>query len=312
VPKNHARKNASRRAQQRTGASYASAAAGTTHQHPAPDLSALAGLPYGGGRRVDVDLAARLVGACRAGCRPCQDSLIPKALGDRALVAVLAGAVYGMLPTGGAFASAATRAWMPAARAARASGDGTAALAALEAMEAGDVAELLEDALDHWAAGGAGPDLFQVVDLDPPGSATRGTDSRTEPFPAVPSYAVLPGTVTMSDGRPLPSLTLEPETPGAGYDDLRQRTGWRPWDMRELPELDTSWRLRVDIATRSLQQLVHVDDEGFDDVTLWEAARTVTLPEQWWDLLDRAQHVLVSGPAGGEQLLAVVARCAFL
>ncbi|WP_370417359.1 hypothetical protein AB8O64_01300 [Streptomyces sp. QH1-20] len=81
----------------------------------------------------------------------------------------------------------------------------------------------------------------------------------------------------------------------------------------------------MDIASRSLVSLTHVTEEG-DDVLphLWDAAGTVSLSENWWDLLDRAQHVLVAGPvkdaadetvltqaARTGELLAVVARVSF-
>jgi hypothetical protein len=205
---------------------------------------------------------------------------------------------------------------MPLARAAHASKEGAAALAAVEALSNEDASDLLEDALDMWAAGGAPPDIRIVTPQD------LGLDDDELPAPC---YGVYPGTVNMPDGRPLPSMMLEPETAGAGFADLLARTDWQPWDMRTLPDLNFNWRLRVDIATRSLTSLVHVDAEGYDDVVLWRASETVALPEQWWDLLDRAQHILVTGPSNGDfssqqqtaaadagKLLAVVARVGFL
>lgn len=133
-------------------------------------------------------------------------------------------------------------------------------------------------------------------------------------------------TTAMPDGRPLPMLTLECETAGAGLADLRSRTDWQAWDARQLPELDFNWRLRVDIATRSLECLVQVDPDGNDVLPhLWDASETVPLPDSFWDLLDRAQHVLVAGPvkdaedqgaiqraADTGELLAVVARVRFM
>jgi hypothetical protein len=68
----------------------------------------------------------------------------------------------------------------------------------------------------------------------------------------------------MPDGRPLPMLTLECETAGAGLADLRRRTDWQAWNARQLPEPDFNWRLRVDSATRSLECLVQVDPDGYD------------------------------------------------
>ncbi|MFI6803251.1 hypothetical protein [Streptosporangium canum] len=214
--------------------------------------------------------------------------MIPRLLADRATVAVLAGAVYGLLPVAGALASAVTRIWQPLAQAARASGDGTAALAALEQMTEADLATLLDDALDHWAVGGADsvPVLLDLTD-----------DDAEDELPV--SYVLYPGTVA-SPGGPLPTLVLASETPGAGVDDIRARcasNGWRPWDLTALPEVDPQWRIRADIASRSIEEIAHVDAEGWDDVTLWQAPEPILLPGQWRILLDRVQHVLVCGPA---------------
>ncbi|MFG2918557.1 hypothetical protein ACGF0D_37445 [Kitasatospora sp. NPDC048298] len=112
--------------------------------------------------------------------------------------------------------------------------------------------------------------------------------------------------------------TLYPESPAAGLVDLRERTGWNTWDGSRLPMVDTSWRLRLNIPTRSLEELVLVDDEGFDDEVLWRAAEQVSLPDSWWDLIDRTEHVLVAGPGSPEdgsleaRAVAVVARARFM
>ncbi|WP_280910267.1 hypothetical protein [Streptomyces sp. SAI-208] len=264
----------------------------------------------------------------------------------RATLAALAGAVYGLELNAGAqhspSVSAATRSWSPLARSAAESGDGTAAFAAVAQMDETQAAELLDDALTHWAAAGAGPDVLQYLDLttdlDPQESATKWADG-TEPgsTPAgraglpsdpdgVPAYAVMLATTHMPDGRPLPMLILECETAGAGLADLARRANWQAWDGSRLPEPDGEWRLRVDIATRSLECLAQVDPDGYDVLPhLWDASETVALPDAFWDLLDRAQHVLVVGPvkdgedqdafqraADAGELLAVVARVRFL
>jgi hypothetical protein len=332
----------------RTGASRASAATGNVHRHdPVPDMSILQGLPHSAGNKLNLDFAGRLVAAARSGCGPCQTSLMGKVVQrHRATLSALAGAVYGLELNAGAqhspSVSAATRSWSPLARSAAESGDGTAAFAAVAQMDETQAAELLDDALTHWAAGGAGPDVFQFLDLktdlDPQGSATEwvdGTGPGSIPVgkaglpsdpDGVPAYAVMLATTNMSDGRPLPMLTLECETAGAGLADLRRRTDWQAWDGSQLPEPDFNWRLRVDIATRSLECLVQIDPDGYDVLPhLWDASETVPLPEPFWDLLDRAQHVLVAGPVkDGEdqdafqraadtgELLAVVARVRFM
>jgi hypothetical protein len=103
MPQGSRRKSANRRKQQRTGAAYTSVNAGTTHRHPAPDDlgPVLTGLPYAAGSSVDTALALATIAACRAGCSPCQASLIPRALQDRALVSVLAGSVRSSPPPPG-------------------------------------------------------------------------------------------------------------------------------------------------------------------------------------------------------------------
>ncbi|GLW22937.1 hypothetical protein [Microbispora triticiradicis] len=56
---------------------------------------------------------------------------------------------------------------------------------------------------------------------------------------------------------------------------------------------------------------------------LWQAPTPVSLPEPWWDVADRAQHVLLCGPAADPahdavqaaadagELLAVIAMVRF-
>lgn len=317
--KDRARKADARARQRATGAPYAAANSGADHRHPAPDLSMLDGSAYSGGRPVDTPAAAALVGACRAGCGPCQQSLIERAVQDRVLVAVLVGAVYGMLPVAGFLAAPTTRRVHPLARQAHDSGDGAPLLAAVDALDEDDLADLLDDALDHWAAGGADLEVHTLPADDPD---EEDNPDGTPVATGAPSYALYPGGRLSTPNGPLPFLTLEPETPEAGVADMRARCRWQPWDLRTLPVVDTAWRLRVDIASRTLREIVHVDEDGYDDVELWEAAETVRLPDDWFDLLDRAEHVLLcgpvtGGPAGLERaaetgtLTAVIARARF-
>ncbi|MGV9601670.1 hypothetical protein ACWDR1_33935 [Streptosporangium sandarakinum] len=294
---NKAFKRAVRRLAERENLPYAEARrrimaedSAVSHQHPTPDVSALAGLPYTANRPVDLRLAAAIVGACRAGCWPCQDFLAHRLLEERATIAALAGAVYSLWPTAGPLASPATRAWHPLVRAARDSDGGTAVMAAIDRMSAKEVADLLDDALDHWALGGADVTPL-LLDLDAAGEAE--SESRAADRP--PSYRLFPGTVTTSYG-PLPVLLLQPATADAGAEDLRGRCRWQPWDLTVVPGLDVTWRIRMDIATRSLREIVHVDAEGFDDLDLWVAAEPDRLPDDWWNLVDRAQQVLLCGP----------------
>ncbi|WP_455355915.1 hypothetical protein [Streptomyces sp. SYSU K217416] len=310
----HGKKQRAKQRARRTGTGHAAAVTKTAHEHtPLPDMSLLPLLPYGGGRLLDLDLAARLVAAARTGCQPCQRSMVKAMRQNRPTLAAVAGAIFGTLPAG-PIASVATREWAPLARAAKDSGRSLTALAAVEAMTDEQAADLLDDALDMWAAGEAGPDLVRFIDLGLPDDPE-----------GVARYSVLLARTVLPDGRPFPMLSLECETAGAGIEDLRRRTDWQGWDGREMPGLDFNWCVRADIATRSLRCLVQVDAEGWDvEPHLWDASETVALPEHWWDLLDRAQHILVAGPlkdakdesaltqaADSGELLAVVARVSF-
>lgn len=498
--KNQRKKQRNKKAAERTGASRASVSTGTVHRHPPADVSILeetrCGLPT-----VDVEVAARLVGAGRAKCGPCQDTLAAKVVsGHRLLLAALAGVPYGLPLNEGAahssLVSATTRSWAPLARAAAVSGDVTEAVAAVETMEAAHAAELLQDALDHWALAGATPEqlaaalkgvgldgaghvhvhpepdsglmegmlpyvpgweidhglaarvvgavwagcascrsrltpavvadratlagLVGAVFLTPSqapvqetpaagpaarawieqahgtfqtsgaeavlravgelnegaaadllgesldgwassGAARAGiglagpmeapprqrpADPRDafrkagvkvftlddldlgddlDPYHLAPNYGVTLMQTTTPDGRPMPMLVLFSETEDAGIEDLERRTAWEHWGLHGMPDMDPSWRLHANIADRSLSCMVHVGPDGEDDVELWRAAESVTLPTAAWDLFEAFQHVLVAGPvtkpeapgalqaaAQADELLAVVARVSFL
>ncbi|GAA5083297.1 hypothetical protein [Streptomyces similanensis] len=348
--KKHGKKQRAKQRSRRTGAAHASAAANSLHRHePLPDMAILEELPHHAGRELDTELAARLVAACRTGCKPCQRTLAKKLRTEqRPTLVALAAAVYATLPTPGFTASPTTRTWAPLARAGKTDASAAAdALAAVEAMTDADASDLLEDALDHWAVGGASPEeiadkvkvirdapprqrpadpmdafrkagikVFTLDDLDLP----DGVD----PYHLAPNYGVTLMKTDTPDGQPMPMLVLYPETEDAGIDDLERRTDWEHWGLHGMPDMDPHWRVRARIADRSLQGLVHVGPDGEDGIELWRAAETVSLPAQWWDLLDRVQHVLVAGPvktpedpdalqAAGDagELLAVVARVSF-
>ncbi|MDN3262873.1 hypothetical protein QWJ26_24315 [Streptomyces sp. CSDS2] len=347
--KSHGKKQRAKKKAQRTGASYSSAAAGTTHTHtPLPDLSMLPLVPHGSWRVLDLDLAARLVAACRAKCQPCQQTLITKMVTEqRATLAALAGAVYGTLPAVGFGASATTWQWAPLARTAMRSGAGDEAFTAVEAMDATAATALLNDALDHWVLAAVG----SAEEPASPGTADRrGASRQADPMDAVraagvevftlddldlpddidtyylaPNYGVMLMKANTSDGRPMPMLVLYPETEDAGIEDLERRTNWEHWGLHGMPDTDPQWRVRARIADRSLQGLVRVGPDGKDNHELWRAAETVSLSEQWWNLLAHTQHVLIAGPvkmpeapgvmeAAGDagELLAVVARVEFV
>ncbi|WP_019982786.1 MULTISPECIES: hypothetical protein [unclassified Streptomyces] len=318
---------------ERTGASRASAATGNVHRHePMPDMTILEGTPYAAGQRLNLDFAARLVAACWAKCGPCQESIARKVVErHRPTLAALAGAVYGLElnePVARSpHVSATTRSWAPLARAAAKSSDGTAAYAAVEQMTAEEAADLLEDALDHWALGGASTDeitdmIKKVMPSGPPprtGGPQQDSDADpldafrqagvdvftlddldldidVDPYHLAPNYGVMPMQTIGADGCEMPMLLLYPETEDAGIEDLKARTGWKGWDLRRMPPMDPNWRLRARIADHALEGLVHVGPDGWDDLELWRAAESVSLRGPWWELLDRVQHVLVAGP----------------
>lgn len=351
--KRQRKKNRDKKRAERTGASRASAATGNVHRHdPVPDMTMLKDLPYAAGQPLNLDVAGRLVAACRARCLPCQETIARTVIDrHRPTLAALAGAVYG-LPLNEATArsphvSAATRSWAPLARAAAETSDGTAAYTAVAEMGDAYARELLDDALDHWAIGGADLDeiasMIKVVrDAPPrqrpadPTEALRAAGINVltlddldlgddiDPYHLAPNYGVTLMKTTTPDGQELPMLVLYPETEDAGIEDLERRTDWEHWGLHGMPDTDPDWRVRARIADRSLQGLVHVGPDGEDDIELWRATETVTLPAHWWDLLDRAQHVLIAGPvktpedsqalqATGDagELLAVVARVSF-
>ncbi|MER5649674.1 hypothetical protein [Streptosporangium sp. NPDC002524] len=262
------------------------------HQHPASDLGFLADAPY---EQADLELAAALVGACRAGCSSCQATLIPKVLaGNRATVGALA-TISALMPAPMGLSSAVprpVREWNPLARQALEDDNGAAALAALEAMTPDDLDTILDFTLNMWAFSGASIKPV-VLDLDDP-------DVEDELGPV---YTLLPGIEQTPHG-PLPLLLLEPETNPAGAEDLSTRCAWPRWDAPPVPgsdpvfpDPDPRWRVRLNIGGRAVEEIARVDDEGFDDITVWRAPEPlVRMPDEWWDLVDRVQHVLLCGP----------------
>ncbi|MFJ2780211.1 hypothetical protein [Kitasatospora sp. NPDC087315] len=327
MPKhNRSQKKAAKRRMDNTGMRRAAAAGGTGHHHKGPDLTMLKTIPHAAGRPVNTRLAAALVAACRAGCQPCQASAIPKLAADRPTVAALAGAAFDnpltRLASGpGTFTSEPIRAWWAAARGAGSDPDcqehARAGLDLLEKMTEAQVTELLNDVLDHWAAGAEPDDEqsapgIQLVTLE-----DLGIDP-ADPEPAGGTYGVTLTQIVLPGQPPLPMLTLYPQSAAAGLEDLRRRTGWKAWDESRLPAMDISWRARLDIATRSLEELVRVDAEGWDEEVLWQAAERVCLPDNWWDLIDRTEHILVAGPGAPDDgsldagAIATIARARFM
>ncbi|MFF8177696.1 hypothetical protein [Streptomyces chartreusis] len=325
-------------------------AAGTTHSHLEPDTGLLEGmLPYVPGWLIDYDLATRVVSVCWAGCESCQEALVSRVVADRATLAGLAGAIFLTLPRtarrNAPSAGPAARAWIEQAHGTAFTSRAEAALRAVAELNDEDATDLLDASLDGWAnSGAAQAGIGLLGDLTDASLRRRPVDPMDtlqeagirvstlddldltkdiDPYHLAPNYGIFPGQTTTPEGRPLPVITLYPETDGAGIEDLERRTGWGHWDMDAMPAADPNWRLRARGAGRSLAGLVHIRPDGADDIELWRAAELVSLPQDWWDLLDQAQHVLVVGPvkepdqnallAAGDagELLAVVARVEF-
>ncbi|WP_030237439.1 hypothetical protein [Streptomyces sp. NRRL S-350] len=190
MPKqNRSKKQAARKKQRTTGAPYTAAAAGTGHQHPAPDFGVMDSCPYGVTRQVNLAPAAALVGAARAGCQPCQKSAIPAVLaGDRLVLAVLAGTPFSLLPSTGLMSPASARLWEVGRRMRESGFEGPAPaapmLALLESLPEEELRDVLEDALDMWAGFGAGPEEFAAPPADE--RAERDTDEDDLPEVTAP------------------------------------------------------------------------------------------------------------------------------
>lgn len=170
--KNRSQKKTARAKQRATGAPYTAAASGSRHQHPAPDFGVMDSRLYGVTRQVSLAPAAALVGAARAGCRPCQDSAIPALVaGDRLVVANLAGLPFSLLPSPGLMSPASVRVWKVARRMLDEGLDGPAPaapmLSVLEELSPTEVRDVVEDALDLWAALGAAPGEFAAAAAPP-------------------------------------------------------------------------------------------------------------------------------------------------
>lgn len=212
-----------RQRQKRTGASYTSAAAGTTHDHRGPELVLLPGINFGVGRVAELSMASRLVAAAHAGCLPCQDSLIDQVLdGDRLVIAQMAAWVYGAVPVAGFLATPTTQRFAELAREAIDAEDGRPLLALVEGLQDTDLEDLLNDTLDLWAVaapalmgtgGAAAPD-----DSDAPTGAEQDKPLRV--VADVGAYMVAPGVDQFLDEPAIGSLLQLAEASTTGGDPI--------------------------------------------------------------------------------------------
>ncbi|MGW2232354.1 hypothetical protein [Streptomyces formicae] len=131
-----------------------------------------------------------------------------------------------------------------------------------------------------------------------------------------------------------PSVGLVPESPEAGYDDLRWRCGWEPYIFQGLPSVDPAWVLKIDRTSGALLGNVQLLDaallperqswewrQDVYDRILWRAP--VPAPPrasgEWLEVARRRDTVLLYGPldagttapADSERLVSVHACCQF-
>ncbi|MET9562515.1 hypothetical protein [Streptomyces tauricus] len=320
---------------------------GSAHFHTEPDTGLMEGmLPYVPGWHIDHGLATTVVSAAWARCQACRSALASAVVADRATLAGIAGAAF-LMPSHGAVQDAdvagpAARAWIARAADARRTNSAEAVLRAVAELSDDDAADLLRVSLDAWATSGADVPAIGLMDAlwhrrpADPADTVRAAGIKVvtlddldlpegvDPYYLAPNYGVVPMQTTTPDGRPMPVLVLYPESDDAGIEDFTARTGWKRWGLHAMPDMDPHWRVRARIADRSLQGLVHVGPDGEDDTELWRAVESVSVPTDWWDLVDRAQHMLIAGlvkdagtpgalQAADEagELLAVVARVSF-
>lgn len=306
--KSNRSKQRARARQARTDAPFTAARSGNAHEHPVGEPDPAVVFPLLGWADLDADLgpARALVGAARAVCNPCQDALTAKVLaGPPTVIAMLAGAVYGMSAEP-MFTSQATADFAAALH----HPEGRDMLAYVDALDEGDRADLLEDTLDLWFSTGR-PDavadflennvfVHRPEELDGGrlhdlGHDQDGIHTYVVEIDDPPTFAIMPGVIHLDGPGEVPALTLVPEA-GSGHAAFLDEAslGWT--GVQNIGRFDVDWRVRVDIATRSMRSIAHVDANGYDDHTVWKAAEIFSLPDGLWNLLDRVQHALIIGP----------------
>ncbi len=173
MPKDHARKNTAHRRQERSGSAYTSANANTLHNHPGPRFSTVSGAAFETDHDADMSKAAALLAARLAACEPCQKRLTTQILkGDLLVLAALAANLPPIPPPG---VRSGTRTIYPVLS----TGSGLLIHGIIGAMPRHERADLLADAIDHWAdlapsldAAAASPDQADpsrvIIDLSLP------------------------------------------------------------------------------------------------------------------------------------------------
>ncbi|MET9083253.1 hypothetical protein ABZX77_15390 [Streptomyces sp. NPDC004237] len=357
MTKSHGRKSRARTKSRARGAAFASANAGTLHQHTsgpsAADLQPVDPKRWGVDTAPDMRTASALVSARIDRCAPCQQSVASKLLDEDAVVlAVLAGSVYTLHaesePDAGAQASRATQAFFGLVKLARDYRDPAMLSDAVEILPRESRAALLEDVLDMWTYYGhvdagllrerypspAGLSTVTVtMEGNDPGEAGPGVVVDLSALGHPAAYGVRTDMTRTGSGL-VASVALVPESPEAGYDDLRWRCGWEPYIFQGLPSVDPAWVLKIDRTSGALLGIVRLLDatlrpeqqswewrQDVYDRILWRA--TVPAPSlasaEWLATARRRDTVLLYGPldAGAttptdwERLVSVHAYCQF-
>ncbi|KUN59259.1 hypothetical protein AQJ54_40080 [Streptomyces griseorubiginosus] len=333
MTKSHGRKSRARNTSRTRGAAFASANAGTLHQHSsgpsAADLQPADPKRWGIDTAPDMRTASALIGACMERCAPCQQLLADKLLDEAAVVlAVLAGSVYTLHAESeadaGAQASRATQAFFGLVKQAREYRDPGHLPPVVEMLPREHRAELLEDTLDLWTYyGHVDAALLRERYPSPNGLSTvtvtvEGSDPQTGPGVVVdlsalahPAAYSVRTDMTRTGSGLVPSVALVPESPEAGYDDLRWRCGWEPYIFQGLPSVDPAWVLKIDRTGGALLGVVRLLDatllperqpwewrQNVYDRILWRAPvpAPVSASAEWLEAARRQDTVLLYGP----------------
>ncbi|MFE6904030.1 hypothetical protein ACFVFJ_45745 [Streptomyces sp. NPDC057717] len=356
MTKSHGRKSRARNKSRSRGAAYAAANAGTLHQHDTgpsnKDLQPADPSGWGVENAPDMRTASALIGACIERCVPCQQSLAAKLLDEDPIVlAVTAGSVYSLHaadePDAGGLAAKPTQVFFHLVQQARTSGDARMMAAGVEMMPRADRAALLEDALDMWTfyghkhpglmrgQGSSSVDLSDTITVPggTPEEAGAGTVVDLSGLDHPASYGARADMTLTGFGRVASvALFAHPETPEAGYDDLRERCAWDPLIPEGLPEKDPAWVLKVDQTTGALLGIVRLLDAtllpdqphwewrpDLYDVLLWRAGERKAASPAWLEAARQRGSALLYGPfdatgatpADPSRLLSVHAHCHF-
>ncbi|MFE4698687.1 hypothetical protein ACFRIC_16635 [Streptomyces sp. NPDC056738] len=176
MTKSHGRKSRARNKSRARGAAFASANAGTLHQHDSgpsgKNLQPADPTRWGVASAPDMRTAAALIGACIERCTPCRESLIAKLLDeDPVVLAMTAAAIYNLRviqePNADSPAARPVRIFYFLVKHVRLhAGDARLLTETVERMTPADRALLLDEALDLWASyGRLYPDLIRRENL---------------------------------------------------------------------------------------------------------------------------------------------------